>query len=75
MDTQGSDEMQYSPGDHVAVYPYNSSKLVEGILARLQNAPPPTQLIKIEVLQERTTPLGNPLMYNISTAGTNYSFK
>lgn len=56
--TNGSSEMLYEPGDHVAIFPENSPKLVDAILIRLHNAPPPEQLIKIEVLNERSTPLG-----------------
>jgi sulfite reductase alpha subunit-like flavoprotein len=57
--TNGSGEMLYQPGDHAAIYPQNSEKLVDAILIRLHNAPPPDQFIKIEVLTERSTPLGN----------------
>ncbi|XP_045171466.2 nitric oxide synthase, brain-like [Mercenaria mercenaria] len=56
--TYGSSEMLYQPGDHVAIYAQNSEKLVDAILIRLHNAPPPDQFIKIEVLNERSTPLG-----------------
>lgn len=58
LDTQGASELLYSPGDHVAIFPENSSKLVDAILIRLHNAPPPDQLIKVEILNERTTPMG-----------------
>lgn len=50
--------MNYSPGDHVAIFPLNSSELVDGIITRLHNAPPPDQLVKLEVIQELTTPMG-----------------
>ncbi|WAR01150.1 NOS1-like protein [Mya arenaria] len=57
--TLGSGEMLYHPGDHVAIFSENAPPLVDAILMRLHNAPPPEQLIKIEVMNERSTPLGN----------------
>ncbi|KAK3576127.1 hypothetical protein CHS0354_043096 [Potamilus streckersoni] len=59
LDTQEAYELLYSPGDHLAVFAENSPILVDGILARLNNAPPVDQDIKIEMQSERTTPLGN----------------
>jgi sulfite reductase alpha subunit-like flavoprotein len=50
--------MNYRPGDHVAIFPLNSPELVDGIISRLHNAPPANQLIKLEYIQETTTPLG-----------------
>ncbi|XP_071093891.1 nitric oxide synthase-like isoform X1 [Haliotis cracherodii] len=59
LDTQGAIEMLYHPGDHIGIYPANSPELVEAILARLHNAPPPDQVVKTEILQEKATPLGS----------------
>ena len=59
METQGADELQYVPGDHVGVYPANQPELVDAVLARLHNAPPPDQVIRTEFMPEMTTPLGN----------------
>ncbi|KAL4224321.1 Nitric oxide synthase [Mactra antiquata] len=56
--TIGSGELLYHPGDHVAIYPQNSQKLVDAILMRLHNAPPPDQVVKLEFLNERQSPLG-----------------
>lgn len=56
--TLGSSELLYQPGDHVAIYAGNSPQLVDAILIRLHNAPLPDQIIKIEVMNERSTPLG-----------------
>ena len=64
LDTQGESALQYSPGDHVAILPENSSELVDTIVIRLHNAPPPDQLIRIEILSERTTLLGKKLELN-----------
>ena len=63
LDTQGASELLYNPGDHIAIYPENSSKLVDAILIRLHNSPPPDQLIKVEILNERTTPMGKPSLF------------
>ncbi|KAH3891817.1 hypothetical protein DPMN_015925 [Dreissena polymorpha] len=56
--TMGSGELLYHPGDHVAIFAENSASLVDAILMRLHNAPSPDQLIKIEVMNERSTPMG-----------------
>ncbi|ESO82408.1 hypothetical protein LOTGIDRAFT_197993 [Lottia gigantea] len=58
MDTQGASELLYMPGDHVGVFPENNPDLVSAILARLSNAPPPDQLIRLEFLTEKNMPLG-----------------
>ncbi|KAK3084578.1 hypothetical protein FSP39_015724 [Pinctada imbricata] len=58
LDTDGASELTYNPGDHVAVFPANSSRIVDGIIARLHNAPSNDQIIKVEFMQEKTTPLG-----------------
>ena len=58
METGGSSELTYVPGDHVGVYPANQAELVDGVLARLHNAAPPDQIIRTEFLHEVTTPLG-----------------
>lgn len=58
LDTYGASELAYVPGDHVAIFPKNSPDMVESILARLHNAPPADQIIKTEILQEKSTPLG-----------------
>ena len=58
LDTYGALELAYVPGDHVAIFPKNSPDMVESILARLHNAPPADQIIKTEILQEKSTPLG-----------------
>ncbi|KAH3891948.1 hypothetical protein DPMN_016058, partial [Dreissena polymorpha] len=57
--TMGSGELLYHPGDHVAIFAENSASLVDAILMRLHNAPSPDQLIKIEVMNERSTAMGN----------------
>lgn len=58
LNTQDSSELQYAPGDHIGIFPANNSDLVDAILARLHNAPPPDQIVKVEFLQEVSTALG-----------------
>lgn len=57
-----SADMNYSPGDHVALFPLNSQELVNGVLARLHNCPQPDQLIKLEHLEETSTSKGLSLI-------------
>ncbi|XP_059143081.1 nitric oxide synthase-like isoform X2 [Physella acuta] len=58
LNTQGASELLYVPGDHVGIFPANAPELVDAILARLHNAPPPDQVIRTEFLHEVVTPLG-----------------
>nr|AAS93626.1 nitric oxide synthase a [Sepia officinalis] len=58
LDTRGSSSFTYAPGDHVGIYPANRPDQVETVLSRLHNAPPADQVVKLEVLQERSPPLG-----------------
>uniref|UniRef100_C4TP54 Nitric oxide synthase 1 n=1 Tax=Ambigolimax valentianus TaxID=1338344 RepID=C4TP54_9EUPU len=58
LNTQGSSELLYVPGDHVGVFLANPKELVDGVLARLHNSPPPDQIVKAEYLSEVSTPLG-----------------
>ncbi|XP_041348761.1 nitric oxide synthase, inducible-like [Gigantopelta aegis] len=59
LDNEGAVELLYQPGDHVGIYPTNSPDLVDAILARLDDAPPPTQVIQVELLQETIMPSGS----------------
>ena len=59
MSTQGySGELQYKSGDHIGILAANRQELVDSILNKITNAPPVDQLIKIEVLKEKTTVFG-----------------
>ncbi|CAH1801570.1 unnamed protein product [Owenia fusiformis] len=51
MNTQvaGSDELGYQPGDHVGIFAANRDEYVNFIITRLQNAPPPDELIQLEI--------------------------
>lgn len=57
--TNGHQELQYQPGDHLGVFPGNQEDLVNALIERLEDAPPINQLVKVELLEERNTALGN----------------
>lgn len=57
--TNGNQELQYQPGDHLGVFPGNHEDLVNALIERLEDAPPVNQLVKVELLEERNTALGN----------------
>ena len=40
--------MQYNPGDHLAVYPANNSKMVEDLLKRCGNEVDINEIIEIQ---------------------------
>uniref|UniRef100_A0A8B9VNJ5 Nitric oxide synthase n=1 Tax=Anas zonorhyncha TaxID=75864 RepID=A0A8B9VNJ5_9AVES len=56
--TNGHQELQYLPGDHLGVFPGNHEGLVNALIDRLEDAPPANQLVKVELLEERNTALG-----------------
>uniref|UniRef100_A0A8B9ELR9 nitric-oxide synthase (NADPH) n=1 Tax=Anser cygnoides TaxID=8845 RepID=A0A8B9ELR9_ANSCY len=56
--TNGHQELQYLPGDHLGVFPGNHEGLVNALIDRLEDAPPANQLVKVEILEERNTALG-----------------
>lgn len=56
--TNGSQELQYQPGDHLGVFPGNHEDLVNALIERLEDAPPANHMVKVEMLEERNTALG-----------------
>uniref|UniRef100_A0A669PX34 Nitric oxide synthase n=1 Tax=Phasianus colchicus TaxID=9054 RepID=A0A669PX34_PHACC len=52
--TNGHQELQYLPGDHLGVFPGNHEDLVNALIDRLEDAPPANQLVKVELLEERS---------------------
>uniref|UniRef100_F7IJJ9 Nitric oxide synthase n=1 Tax=Callithrix jacchus TaxID=9483 RepID=F7IJJ9_CALJA len=56
--TNGSQELQYQPGDHLGVFPGNHEDLVNALMERLEDTPPVNQMVKVELLEERNTALG-----------------
>ena len=51
-------ELEYKPGDHVGVLAANRNEIVEAVLDKVSNAPPYDQLVKVEILKEKTTIFG-----------------
>lgn len=52
IDTGGINELNYSPGDHVAILPANRKELIDAVLARLDNCPNPDEPIQVQVQKE-----------------------
>ncbi|XP_006008471.1 nitric oxide synthase, brain [Latimeria chalumnae] len=52
------EDLKYLPGDHLGVFPGNHPDLVNTLIERLEDAPPLNQVVKVEVLEERSTALG-----------------
>ncbi|XP_078277885.1 nitric oxide synthase 1 [Rhinoraja longicauda] len=51
-------ELRYQPGDHLCVFPGNHENLVNALINRLEDAPPANKIIKVQILEEKTTALG-----------------
>ena len=43
-----SDDMKYSPGDHLCVYPSNNSKMVKELLIRCENSTNEDEVIEVQ---------------------------
>ncbi|KAK2102708.1 Nitric oxide synthase, brain [Saguinus oedipus] len=63
--TNGNQELQYQPGDHLGVFPGNHEDLVNALIERLEDAPPVNQMVKVELLEERNTALVSILEIHI----------
>ncbi|XP_066492723.1 nitric oxide synthase, inducible [Tiliqua scincoides] len=46
-------EVKYLPGDHLGIFPGNQKALIDGIIARTVDAPPPDEIIKLEKRSDR----------------------
>lgn len=51
-------ELEYKPGDHVGIIAANRKELVDALLTKVSSAPPHDQLVKVEILKEKTTVFG-----------------
>lgn len=45
-------ELQYKPGDHLAIFPANRPELVQGLIDRLSGDVDPDSPVAVEVLRE-----------------------
>lgn len=43
-----TDDMKYSPGDHLCVYPSNNSKMVKELLIRCENSTNEDEVIEVQ---------------------------
>lgn len=66
--TNEHQELRYLPGDHLGVFPGNHEDLVNALIDRLEDAPPANQLVKVELLEERNTALGNQGHFHVEVA-------
>ncbi|NXG42365.1 NOS2 protein, partial [Psilopogon haemacephalus] len=41
-------EVHYLPGEHIGIFPGNQAELVQGLIARLRDAPPAGQTVRLE---------------------------
>uniref|UniRef100_A0A803SR96 Nitric oxide synthase n=1 Tax=Anolis carolinensis TaxID=28377 RepID=A0A803SR96_ANOCA len=44
-------ELRYQPGDHLGIFPANSPELVEDLLERIEDPPPPGETVTVETLE------------------------
>lgn len=52
LDARGQEGLQYQPGDHIGVCPPNRPGLVEALLSRVEDPPPPTEPVAVEQLEK-----------------------
>ncbi|KAG0723990.1 Nitric oxide synthase, salivary gland [Chionoecetes opilio] len=52
LSTNGTNELHYQPGDHVAILPANRKELVDAVLSHLQQCPDPDESIQVLLLRE-----------------------
>uniref|UniRef100_A0A8C2UBV6 Nitric oxide synthase n=1 Tax=Coturnix japonica TaxID=93934 RepID=A0A8C2UBV6_COTJA len=45
-------EVRYLPGEHIGIFPGNQPELVHGLIARVKDAPPADQIIRLETCTE-----------------------
>ena len=50
--TENSTELQYKPGDHVAIFPANRPELVQALIDGLSDDVDPDKPIAVEALRE-----------------------
>lgn len=52
LDTGGKEGLQYQPGDHIGICPPNRPGLVEALLSRVEDLPPPGDTLAVEQLEK-----------------------
>lgn len=52
LDTGGQEGFQYQPGDHIGICPPNRPGLVEALLSRVEDPPPPGEPVAVEQLEK-----------------------
>lgn len=52
LDTAGQEGLQYQPGDHIGICPPNRPGLVEALLSRVEDPPPPGEPVAVEQLEK-----------------------
>ncbi|CAF0772283.1 unnamed protein product [Brachionus calyciflorus] len=70
-----SSELEYKPGDHVGVFASNRKNLVDAILEKISNAPPPDQIIKVEVLKEKSSIFGPAKQWVVDDRYASFSLR
>ncbi len=58
-----SSDFEYSPGDHIGIFPENRKELIDKIMARLIDVPDLDQSVKVEILREKNTVFGKKTKY------------
>ena len=58
-----SSDFEYSPGDHIGIFPENRKELIDKIMARLIDVPDLDQSVKVEILREKNTVFGKKTNY------------
>lgn len=52
LDTGSQEALQYQPGDHIGICPPNRPGLVEALLSRVEDPPPPGEPVAVEQLEK-----------------------
>lgn len=52
LDTGSQEGLQYQPGDHIGICPPNRPGLVEALMSRVEDPPPPTESVAVEQLEK-----------------------
>uniref|UniRef100_A0A452SHD0 Nitric oxide synthase n=1 Tax=Ursus americanus TaxID=9643 RepID=A0A452SHD0_URSAM len=60
LDTGGQEALQYQPGDHIGICPPNRPGLVEALLSRVEDPPPPGEPVAVEQLEKGNLPCTSP---------------